>query len=145
MRRTLFTAALLLAACQTTPTGPERADVQGAWAWVSTSGGIAGSVMTPASEGYQASLELSADGTARGYRDGALVGTSQYRVQERLSLVAPGSGPEYEITFDPQLQLFPFGTLETYIVRWSDNGTTLTLEAPCCDQYNHTFQEATLH
>ncbi len=142
MRSAIVLTALLLAACQTTPTGLERADLPGSWEWVSTSGGIAGDVMTPATEGYHATLVLSADGRADAYRDGAIVGTSHYLLQERLSLTAPGGEREFGITFDPPLQLFPNGVLETFVVRWSRNDTTLTLEAPCCDQYNHTFRRS---
>jgi hypothetical protein len=130
--------AAVLVGCSN-PAGLDGEDVAGSWSWTGSEGGIAGSVLTPASEGYSVRIVLDGDGTAQGFRNDSLIATTQYAVLPRLSLVAPGHDPEYEIHFDPPLAVLVFASIEGGVVRLSRDGP-LRIEEPCCDRYTHKFE-----
>lgn len=132
-------AMVVAASACTTVVGLED-ELAGSWRWVGSQGGIAGRVLTPASEGYTVRFELDDDGVARAFRNDSLVATVRFTLMERLSLVTPGSDPEYEIRFEPPLAAFLFGTLEQATVRRSD-GSGISLVEPCCDRYQHDFEK----
>lgn len=69
-------ALLFAAACKRgDDLGPERSDINniyGKWNWVQSSGGIAGTTITPKSEGYVGTLEITNDNTFSTYHNSIL-------------------------------------------------------------------------
>ncbi len=100
-------------------------ELHGFWEWDTTSGGIAGTFMTPETEGFTKQLELRDDGTAHLYYDEVW----------QSSGIWDGTGPFL-------LELMDF---------WMDGGgygitgvagsRQLGLNPPCCDLFAHGFHE----
>jgi hypothetical protein len=63
---------LFLTSCRKDITVPnsEMNKLFGNWQWIETSGGFAGQVKTPATEGYSQSVEFKSDGIYKLYHDG---------------------------------------------------------------------------
>ena len=137
-RPAILAVVLLLTSCGSDPAEPEASTVAGVWAWVESTGGIQGHTLTPDSEGYEVTLVLADDGTALALRGGELIDEAEYMIQERSSLSEPGSPVEYELTFEPALQLFEFAHAETFVLRMP-SALSLELQSPCCDMYDHRF------
>lgn len=132
MRWKLLVPIALLAACQGAPAGIDEV-IAGSLRWTGSVGGIGGWQHTPASTGYTVRLELDDDGSVRAFRNDSLIATSHISMT-----AATDSAAEYDVTFDPPLQVFPFATMETSTVRSPAPGTIVFAD-PCCDMYSHTF------
>lgn len=55
---------------------PQTSDIKnmyGKWNWVQSSGGIAGATLTPKSEGYTGTLEITSDNTMSTYHNSTLL------------------------------------------------------------------------
>ncbi|MEN8144437.1 MAG: hypothetical protein ABFS14_05740 [Gemmatimonadota bacterium] len=131
----LLTAAigLLASGCGEEPTGPDlESRILGSWEWVSATGGIAGVVITPESEGFTRQLVLSAPGTAQLLRDGVLEITSDYEFVPAQDLVDEFVGPKlvYEETL--------FGFAEQGV--GFDLQDRLVLIDPCCDGFVYLWE-----
>ena len=106
--------------------GVPDAAPQGTWIWESSTGGIAGRTMTPASEGYTQRLVLDDDGDFAFYRGQARLSSGRYAVeQEGTALVlryVPPAGPLYASQRVEQ-----------------PDADRLILRDTCIDCFTHTF------
>ena len=134
----VLSALLLLTSCGSDPAEPDAAAVVGLWAWVESSGGIQGHTLSPDTEGYEVTLALGEDGSAAARRDGEMLSGATYTIRKIASPGAPNAPVEYEITFDPALQLFDFADAETFVLR-KTSSLSIELQSPCCDMYDHSF------
>jgi len=121
----------LTAACTGSSTGVSRGDLDGTWHWVRSTGGIAGGVRTPDTEGHGYELEFDGDSVVL-RRPGVLeiVAWTGYTlgVGEEGSALAGQDVIRYEVS--------PFGFDEQAIHRAGDQ---LTLMDPCCDGFTWEF------
>lgn len=140
-RRSSLSALLALSgivgACSLSATDPERIidpvdpPVVGVWEWARSSGGLLPDDRTPATEGYEMTLDLGADGTARIFYDGVAGGSTPYQVGPgRVGGAVEGSPA---IQFGESL----FGFAEqAYLLPSADS---LLLMDGCCDGFTWTF------
>ncbi len=131
MRRTATALAALAWACGTS-TGPDDAAARlvGVWVWVESTGGIAGTTVTPDDAGYEMRLEFGADGTVRLTRDGQEDATTTYRVDP-----SPGDDTVRVVYTEPVLGV------ATQEVRFEGDDTLLLVD-PCCDGFTYRFRRA---
>lgn len=124
---TVLVGASLLVGCAsaTEPTVAER--LVGTWDWVESTGGIAGTTMTPASTGTTMSLRFRSSGVVELSRNGSVVGTTTYTVEPSGELA---DGTVHYATgilgFESQTVIFT-------------NADALTLVDPCCDGFTYRF------
>ena len=83
----LFGVVLFIAltGCEEDPT-PAENTIIGKWRWVSSTGGIAGVTITPASEGYIMFIEFTEDSTYRKYAADTLQFEVLYSISEGQSI-----------------------------------------------------------
>lgn len=113
----------LLVGCQST-TGPELTQrLVGGWAWLDSTGGIAGATRTPATEGFEMSLRFYESDEVELFRDGV----SQVRTGFTY-FVEPNDGSDH-IAYDQPL--FGFESARVELLQ----GDTLLLIDPCCDGF----------
>src|SRR5579885_748279 len=77
--------SLLFTNCKKQTSGPQfisdpSSSIVGRWYWTASSGGIAGVLKTPSSEGYTQIAEFHADSTYSLYQSGKLLYNSRYSV-----------------------------------------------------------------
>lgn len=106
------------------------ADVTGSWNWVRSTGGIAGTTRTPATEGYEATILFDSDGTVEWRKDGELQWSTLWTLVDLTAGPLPGMKTiRYE---DP-------------VFGWDEQGVGLTedghlvLTDPCCDGFEHEY------
>jgi len=108
----------------------ESGDIVGRWEWVRSTGGIAGTTRTPATEGYEGSLRFEADGTVEWREDGELQWSTTW------DLLNVGSGPLADrkvIAYGDPV----FGWDEQAVEIRRDGHLILT--DPCCDGFEHEY------
>ena len=104
----------------------------GDWAWVRSTGGIAGLTLTPASEGYTVVLRFSSDGRAEWWRDGVLTQGTTYQATRQASSGAETWAVTYAVPlsgFAAQTATFP-------------SASELVLTDPCCDGFVFEFERS---
>ncbi len=80
-------ATLACAACGTqNPTGPEPSDLQDAWSWLMSEGGLAGQSHTTESTGYNQTIVFGADSVFEWFRNDSLLARAKYFVGRDSSL-----------------------------------------------------------
>lgn len=141
MQRILLATAVLLAAlradaCTAPAAQSSRRPLHGPWRWISSTGGITGIRMDPASEGFSAIFYFQRDGTVDIYRDD--------RRQDRLILDAvpettANAPPSLRLHYAHPLSIFPFDPgIDHQTARLAATDTLLLID-PCCDRYTHTL------
>jgi hypothetical protein len=99
------------------------------WQWVQSVGGIGGVLMTPATTGYNQTLELDESGLYRVYRDSTLLLSGNFSI---ISIVSELDNQSYEaISLDN-------GSSPLAIISVTD--TDLVLRDECVDCFTHTYQ-----
>jgi hypothetical protein len=123
--------AALTAACTGNSTAVSPGDLDGAWRWIRSTGGITGGVRTPDTEGHEYELEFHGDSVVL-RRPGVLeiVAWTDYTlaVAEEGTPLAGQDVIRYETS--------PFGFDEQAIHR---TGNQLVLTDPCCDGFTWEF------
>lgn len=109
-------------------------EIVGRWVWLSSTGGIAGTTRSPASEGYSGVLRFAVDGTAEWRIDGELRWSTTWTLG-----VAPEGHPLAGETVVRYGQ--PVVGWEQQAVRFPGPGR-LTLVDPCCDGFVHEYEAA---
>ena len=125
----VVTAGLLVhPGCKKTGTSPFSM-LYHRWEWVQSSGGIAGVVQTPQSEGYTRAIDFTENGFFTVFQDNAVVISSTYTIIRAQSIL---DNQQYDmIVFDNTL-------LESAILQLS--GDTLTLREEVFDGFTHTYR-----
>jgi len=125
----LFGAVLLIAltGCNDDP-NPAENSIIGKWRWVSSTGGIAGVTITPASEGHTMFIEFTEDSTYRKYVADTLQFEVLYSITEGQSIFS--TEPVPMIDFGPQ-------RIKQAILELESN--KLFLAEDCFDCFGHTF------
>ena len=95
------------------------------WLWVSSSGGFAGTIETPASTGNEVVIEFTAK-TFKRYVNGSLDEDLRYKVKLEESIFST----ELE-----EVVTFSNGWRQSYLI----NGDTLFLSDECFDCYGHVY------
>ena len=99
------------------------------WEWIQSSGGIAGVVRTPASEGYTQSMDFEENGSYTIYRNNLVFSSGTYTITRAVSML---DNVEYDmIAFDD-------GSPPQAITQLSDN--ELTLREDCIDCFTHFYR-----
>ncbi len=130
---------LLAGACGSGHLSPYRAQLEGSWRWVESSGGVAGRTLTPGSEGYGVTFRFLAEHRLSVLRDGQVRVSTGYRLEDSTARGQPGAVlvryglPVDVFRFDPDLAAQRIARL---------TADTLRLADPCCDRYEHLFLRA---
>ena len=138
MRTCLLLLIALLCACDD-PTGPRTTLGAGSYDWISSTGGVTGSEITPDDLGFDVRLQFltTVEGAAvRVYHDEELVAESRYTLEPDPQHLGPR--PMYRLTLLPSPGVFPFaleGPRRVEIV----GANELLFQDPCCDGYTHRF------
>jgi hypothetical protein len=93
----------------------------GSWEWVETSGGYAGQIKTPATEGYSKTIEFKSNGIYKVYIDGKRDGKMTFTIKEGTSILTNASAwfIDYDIIstvnykIEPATHTFHFGGQDT--------------------------------
>lgn len=99
------------------------------WEWVQSSGGIAGEVLTPQSEGYTQAVEFEENGAYTKYRNNAVVTSGTYTINRAVSIL---DGQEYDMV------VFDDGSPTQAIALVNERN--LILREDCFDCYTHNYQ-----
>ena len=99
------------------------------WEWVQSSGGIAGVVQTPQSEGYTRAIAFTEEGVFTVYQDNAAIISSTYTIIRAESIL---DNQEYDMI------VFENALLESAIIQLS--GDTLILREEVFDGFTHTYR-----
>ena len=123
---TLVLAAVVLSGCKSASTDPDAEILSGNYEWIRSSGGIAGSTLTPASENYRVRFSFSGN-QVTAFRNDSLKATSTVTVRGN------------EVTYQPSISVFGFdGGIDVQTIRVL-SGDTIALADPCCDRFEHLF------
>ena len=127
----LLAVLLAAAACSSDPTGLGEDELPealfGTWSWISSSGGIAGTTLTPETEGYTQTVTFTAPNQVTMLRDGVTRGTTTF---EFVPLMDNGSAVRSaQLLYDESLTGFPEQWVEI-----TETGN-LVLSDPCCDGF----------
>jgi hypothetical protein len=129
--KTMLTSLVVMGsalACGFGATEPEvQEDIVGVWVWVSSTGGIAGTTRTPATEGFTQTLRIAADGEVELFRDGV----SEVRTSYTFFVGPEGSSTHLAFA-EP---LFDFDSAIVGVTP----GDTLVLIDPCCDGFERRW------
>lgn len=128
----VLTVWLAAAGCAGSPASVEPGDLAGRWEWQSSSGGIAGRTLTPATEGYSMELRLQTDGRAQLLKNGAVVGSADYQVG--IGKTNGSFAGRDVVRFSPSL----LGGWEEMGLSFPD-ATHLVLADGCCDGFTYSF------
>ena len=124
--RWLVVGVLLLGACRSAGTDPADERLSGSYEWIRASGGIAGRMLTPASENYRVRFSFSGNQVSF-FRNDSLKGTSTVTVRNN------------EITYQPSISAFLFNSgIDAQTFR-TIPGDTLVLTDPCCDRFEYVL------
>jgi len=127
--------ALVISACGSDPVdaGNDELTVQdlyGTWEWISSEGGIAGTIRTPVTEGFGQQVVLRDPREIELFIDGQSVGATTFT----FFPPDPGDGePRGRFEMAESLQGF-----QPQFVGFDIEGT-LMLTDPCCDRFVHRF------
>jgi len=124
----LTAAVLFCPGCKKTDTSPFSM-LYHQWEWVQSSGGIAGVVQTPQSEGYTQTIDFDENGFFTVYQNNAVAISGTYTIIRAESIL---DNQEHDmIVFDNSL-------LESAITQL--NGDTLILREEAFDGFTHTYR-----
>ena len=123
--RKLLLGLLLIAGCRSASLEPGIDRLSGTWRWVSSSGGFAGTVVTPESVNYTAQLRFNGSQVTV-LRNDSVKGATTFRIRGD------------SISYHPPLSVFAYGGGIEF-QRVSVSGDTLVLNDPCCDLFTHMF------
>ena len=128
--------ALTVGACSSDPVGPDLSVelLYGAWDWVSSEGGIAGTRRTPETEGFTQQLVIAEPNRIELFRDGELVESSTF-------VFTPSADPEDGFSEAVLMYDEPLFGVEQQEVRFDPDGN-LVLTDPCCDRFVNVFSPA---
>lgn len=106
-------------------------DIVGRWSWVRSTGGIAGTIRTPETEGFTGVLRFEVDGTVEWRVDGELRWSTTWMLA-RAPEGSPLAGKQVVRYGEP-------------VVGWDEqavrlDGTRLVLTDPCCDGFVHEYE-----
>lgn len=123
----IFSIAFVVAACQKNE-GRNNSSIIGSWEWAQSSGGIAGVVYTPETQGYSQTIEFNANDIYKRYRDGQLQEETHYTLLQDTSILSNTvvDMVQYE---DDIRQSFSF----------SSNGDTLFLKDDVFDGFDYIY------
>ncbi len=125
--------AVVLASCTVSSTAPDATTtVVGRWSWVRSTGGLLPADRTPATEGYDMSLEFAAGGTVRIWFDDDFGGETTYEVGIGSSNGALEGTPV--IRYGESL----FGFMEQ-AYQFTDPDTMVLFDG-CCDGFTWHFR-----
>jgi len=122
------TAVLFCPGCKKTETSPFSM-LYHRWEWVRSSGGIAGVVQTPQSEGYTQAIDFDEEGFFTLYRDNAVFISGSYTVINAESIL---DNTGYDMI------IFDNGLLQSAIIQLSED--TLVLREEAFDCFTHTYR-----
>lgn len=83
----VFSIAFVLASCQK-DNGLKNSSILGSWEWLKSSGGIAGVVYTPETQGYSQLIEFNANDIYKLYRNGQLQNEAHYTLLQDTSILS---------------------------------------------------------
>lgn len=123
----IFSIAFVVAACQKNESR-NNSSIIGSWEWAQSSGGIAGVVYTPETQGYSQTIEFNANDIYKRYRDGQLQEETHYTLLQDTSILSNTvvDMVQYE---DDIRQSFSF----------SSNGDTLFLKDDVFDGFDYIY------
>lgn len=127
-------AVLIVAptACGSNPVEPTvEARLFGTWQWVEAEGGIAGSVITPETEGFTMRLVITRPNRIELFRDGVSERVTSFELLPAEDLVDEFVSPRLRYS-DP---IFGFAEQEVGF----DLEGRLVLIDPCCDGFAYTW------
>ncbi len=124
----MIVGLLLYPACKKTDLAADD-NIFHTWEWTESSGGIAGVVQTPASEGYTQSIKFEQGGLYTRYRNDTVVGNGTYTLTSEESMLD-------DTVYD--MIVFDDGTPKQAIM--IVNATQLILREDCFDCFTHTYQ-----
>lgn len=127
-------AVLIVAptACGSNPVEPTvEARLFGTWQWVEAEGGIAGSVITPETEGFTMRLVITRPNHIELFRDGVSERVASFELLPAQDLVDEFVSPRLRYS-DP---IFGFEEQEVGF----DLEGRLVLTDPCCDGFAYTW------
>ena len=138
----LLIATLACAGCgASNPTEPEPSDLQDAWSWLMSEGGLAGRRNTPESEGYDQTIVFGADSVFEWFRGDSLLVGATYFVMRDSSLSSSELVYLRDIVGSPALQSLCSFAGEACPV-WSIqflSRDTLILHDLCVDCFNRWY------
>jgi hypothetical protein len=123
MRSLLFVLAVVLLSCESAVEPDSR--LLDSWQWVSSSGGFAGTMETPASTGEEVMIEFTAK-KFRKYVNGSLTEELGYKVKLEESIYS--TEPEEVINYSN-------GWRQSYLIK----DDTLYLSDQCYDCYGYIY------
>ncbi len=134
----LALAVLAVAACSSNPVAVDDEQLPGAlfgtWTWIQATGGIAGQVRTPETEGFTRTLVITAPNEIEVLRDGqSEVSTTFEFVPETDAGSAVRSA---QLLYAVPLLGFP----EQWVLITIEG--VLVLTDPCCDGFTYEWQQA---
>ena len=119
-------------ACGSNPVEPTvEARLFGTWEWVEAEGGIAGSVITPETEGFTMRLVITRPNRIELFRDGVSERVASFELLPAQDLVDEFVSPRLRYS-DP---IFGFAEQEVGF----DLEGRLVLIDPCCDGFAYTW------
>lgn len=111
---------------------PTFENLYGEWEWSHSSGGLAGMVLTPASEGYTITLEFSRDGIFTKFKDGKEIEHRFFEITEGESIYSQEL--QWQIHYyDKPAHAHPIP------VSFELNGKELTLMEECYDCFSNYY------
>ncbi len=111
---------------------PSLSKLFGSWEWLGSSGGFSGGSKTPASEGYNETLEFNSNGIYKSYRNG------KKEDKWKIEIVADNDRPGNFIIKYSGTGVFNRGIQRKQEVSFRGNDT-LYLDDGCCDRYGHLY------
>ena len=130
----LALAVLAVAACSSNPVAADDEQLPGAlfgtWAWIQATGGIAGQVRTPETEGFTRTLVITVPNQIEVLRDG------QSEVSTTFEFVPETAAGSAQLLYAQPLMGFP----EQWVEILEDGG--LVLSDPCCDGFTYEWRQA---
>jgi hypothetical protein len=117
------------AGCKKTSTNLPTSQIAYMWEWTQSTGGLAGVIQTPQSEGYTQATDFDDNGQYTKYRDNAIIASGAYSLTRNVSQL---DGIEYDMV------VFNDGTAPQAILSVSDN--QLVLREECFDCFTHTYR-----
>ena len=119
----------LLTSCK--DEAPEGYSVNGKWIWVRTTGGIAGISLTPETEGYTQTIEISPENNFIVYRNGGVYDEGEFKIVKGKSIYRIGDVDLIKANskiLEPQI-----------LVSFAFKADTLFLYEECYDCFNYVY------
>lgn len=127
----LLLSLMIFSSCRKEIIVPEDSfrDLFGEWRWIESSGGLGGGGMTPASAGYNLTLEYTDDGVFRLFKDGKKELQFFYKFVEGDPIRS--SGADWMIQYKESRKGKSIGIHQSFTI----SGNELTLYDECFDCY----------